>query len=95
MPCPPEVTALEDAPMGSKPADPTPARAAPSPTPSSSAEELQLVGLTKEVLSAHTQKEEQEYVDRFRHRILHSPSSSYLHQDNRSGGHSHHPGVCV
>lgn len=90
-----EVTALEDAPMGSKPADPTPARAAPSPTPSSSAEELQLVGLTKEVLSAHTQKEEQEYVDRFRHRILHSPSSSYLHQDNRSGGHSHHPGDYV
>uniref|UniRef100_A0A673WBG2 Period circadian clock 3 n=1 Tax=Salmo trutta TaxID=8032 RepID=A0A673WBG2_SALTR len=93
MPCPPEVTALEDAPMGSKPADHTPARAAPSPTPSSSAEELQLVGLTKEVLSAHTQKEEQEYVDQFRHRILHSPSSTNLHQDNRSGGHSHHPGV--
>ncbi|XP_041747404.2 period circadian protein homolog 3 isoform X2 [Coregonus clupeaformis] len=89
------VTALEDAPMGSEPADPTPARAAPRPTLSSSAKELQLVGLTKEVLSAHTQKEEQEYVDRFRHRILHSPYSSYLQQDNSSGVHSHHPGDYV
>ncbi|XP_078140007.1 period circadian protein homolog 3 isoform X1 [Centroberyx gerrardi] len=89
-----EVTALEDAPMGSEPADPapTPARPAPSPAPSPAAEELRLVGLTKEVLSAHTQKEEQEYVDRFRHRILQSPYSSYLQQDNSSMAHSHHPG---
>jgi hypothetical protein len=82
MPCPPELTALEDTPMGSKPADPTPARAAPSPIPSSFAEELQLVGLTKEVLSSHTQKKEQEYEERFCHRILHSPYSSYLQQGN-------------
>ncbi|KAM6979706.1 period circadian protein homolog 3 [Aplochiton taeniatus] len=88
-----EVTALEDAPMGSEPADPPPARPAPNPTPSPASEELlQLVGLTKEVLSAHTQKEEQEYVDRFRHRILQSPYSSYLQQDNSSVAHSHHPG---
>ncbi|KAM3877902.1 period circadian protein homolog 3 [Diretmus argenteus] len=89
-----EVTALEDVPMGSEPADtaPPPARPAPSPAPSPATEELQLVGLTKEVLSAHTQKEEQEYVNRFRHRILTSPYSSYLQQDNSSMAHSHHPG---
>ncbi|KAM4613558.1 period circadian protein homolog 3 isoform 2-T2 [Polymixia lowei] len=89
-----EVTALEDVPMGSEPTDgaPTPARPAPSPAPSPAAEELRLVGLTKEVLSAHTQKEEHEYVDRFRHRILQSPYSSYLQQDNSSMAHSHHPG---
>uniref|UniRef100_A0A667W983 Period circadian clock 3 n=1 Tax=Myripristis murdjan TaxID=586833 RepID=A0A667W983_9TELE len=92
-----EVTALEDAPMGSEPADPAPipARPAPSPAPSPATEELRLVGLTKEVLSAHTQKEEQEYVDRFRHRILQSPYSSYLQQDNSSMAHSHHPGDYV
>ncbi|XP_056158017.1 period circadian protein homolog 3 isoform X2 [Lampris incognitus] len=85
-----EVTALEDAPMGSEPTDaaPTPAR----PAASAATEELRLVGLTKQVLSAHTQKEEQEYVDRFRHRILQSPYSSYLQQDNSSMAHSHHPG---
>uniref|UniRef100_A0A667WHK6 Period circadian clock 3 n=1 Tax=Myripristis murdjan TaxID=586833 RepID=A0A667WHK6_9TELE len=88
---------LGDAPMGSEPADPAPipARPAPSPAPSPATEELRLVGLTKEVLSAHTQKEEQEYVDRFRHRILQSPYSSYLQQDNSSMAHSHHPGLCV
>lgn len=85
-----EATALEDAPMGSEPTDaaPTPAR----PTPSPATEEPRFVGLTKEVLSAHTQKEEQEYVDRFRHRILQSPYSSYLQLDNSSMAHSHHPG---
>ncbi|XP_046881034.1 LOW QUALITY PROTEIN: period circadian protein homolog 3 [Hypomesus transpacificus] len=89
-----EVTALEDAPMGREPADPlpTPACPAPSPAPSLATEELRLVGLTKEVLSAHTQKEEQEYVDRLRHRILQSPYSSYLQQDNSSMAYSHHPG---
>lgn len=92
---PPEVTALEDAPMGSEPTDsaPTPARPAPSTSPA--AEELLVLGLTKEVLSAHTQKEEQQFVDRFRHRILQSPYSSYLQQDNSSMAHSHHRGVCV
>ncbi|XP_038552968.1 period circadian protein homolog 3 [Micropterus salmoides] len=85
-----EATALEDAPMGSEPADAasTPARPAPSPA----TEERRFIGLTKEVLSAHTQKEEQEYVDRFRHRILQSPYSSYLQLDNSSMAHSHHPG---
>uniref|UniRef100_A0A8C1XE32 Period circadian clock 3 n=1 Tax=Cyprinus carpio TaxID=7962 RepID=A0A8C1XE32_CYPCA len=86
-----EVTALEDAPMGSEPTDsaPTPARPAPS-TSSVAQEELLVVGLTKEVLSAHTQKEEQQFVDRFQHRILQSPYSSYLQQDNSSMAHSHH-----
>ncbi|KAM7422263.1 hypothetical protein PAMA_010369 [Pampus argenteus] len=85
-----EATALEDAPMGSEPTDaaPTPVRPAPSPA----TEERRFVGLTKEVLSAHTQKEEQEYVDRFRHCILQSPYSSYLQLDNSSMAHSHHPG---
>ncbi|KAK2862320.1 hypothetical protein Q5P01_001853 [Channa striata] len=85
-----EATALEDAPMGSEPADATPAPVRPAPSPAT--EELRFVGLTKEVLSAHTQKEEQEYVDRFRHRILQSPYSSYLHLDNSSMAYSHQPG---
>lgn len=75
--------------MGSEPADATQTRPAPSPA----TEERRFVGLTKEVLSAHTQKEEQEYVDRFRHRILKSPYSSYLQLDNSSMAHSYHPGV--
>ncbi|XP_076125054.1 period circadian protein homolog 3 [Alosa pseudoharengus] len=87
-----EVTALEDAPMGSEPTDQTPARPPPS---SAAAEEFRMVGLTKEVLSAHTQKEEHEYVDRFRHRILQSPYSSYLQQDTGSLAHSHHRGDYV
>ncbi|XP_073682418.1 period circadian protein homolog 3 isoform X2 [Garra rufa] len=86
-----EVTALEDAPMGSEPTDSAPTPARPAPSNSSAAqEELLVVGLTKEVLSAHTQKEEQQFVDRFRHRILQSPYSSYLQQDNSSMAHSHH-----
>uniref|UniRef100_A0A3Q2CHB3 Period circadian clock 3 n=1 Tax=Cyprinodon variegatus TaxID=28743 RepID=A0A3Q2CHB3_CYPVA len=85
-----EATAPEDAQMSSEPADTaaTPVR----PTPSPATEERRLVGLTKEVLSAHTQKEEQEYVDRFRHRILQSPYSSYLLQENSSMAYSHQPG---
>lgn len=88
-----EATALEDVPMGSEPADaaPTPSRRAPSPA----AEGRRFIGLTKQVLSAHTQKEEQEYVDRFRHRIHQSPYSSYLQLDNSSVAHSHHPGDYV
>ncbi|XP_070849392.1 period circadian protein homolog 3 isoform X1 [Chaetodon trifascialis] len=81
-----EATALEDAPMGSEPAD-----AAQTPVRPTT-EERRFLGLTKEVLSAHTQKEEQEYVDRFRHRILQSPYSSYLQLDTSSMAHSHHPG---
>ncbi|MED6233132.1 hypothetical protein ATANTOWER_007187 [Ataeniobius toweri] len=85
-----EATALEDALMGSEPAEPAPTPV--RPILSSATEERRLVGLTKEVLSAHTQKEEQEYVDRFRHRILQSPYSSYLQQENGSVAHSHQPG---
>lgn len=77
--------------MGSEAADAAPAPARPAPSPP--AEERRFIGLTKEVLSAHTQKEEQEYVDRFRHRILQSPYSSYLQLDNSSMAHSHHPGA--
>ncbi|XP_014442081.1 period circadian protein homolog 3 [Tupaia chinensis] len=47
-------------------------------------EELKHIGLTKAVLSAHTQKEEQNYVDKFREKILSSPYISYLHQESRS-----------
>lgn len=47
-------------------------------------EDLKPVGLTKETLSAHTQKEEQNYVDRFRQRILLSPFRTYLQQGSRS-----------
>ncbi|KAK7119105.1 hypothetical protein R3I94_021073 [Phoxinus phoxinus] len=91
-----EVTALEDAPMGSEPTDSAPTPACPAPSTSSAAhEELLLVGLTKEVLSAHTQNEEQQFVDRFQHRILQSPYSSYLQQDNSSMAHSHHRGDVV
>lgn len=47
------------------------------------AEEFQHVGLTKAVLSAHTQREEQDYVDRFREKMLSSPYSSYLQHEGR------------
>ncbi|XP_053431026.1 period circadian protein homolog 3 isoform X3 [Nycticebus coucang] len=47
-------------------------------------EEFKPIGLTKAVLSAHTQKEEQNYVDKFRERILSSPYSSYLQQESRN-----------
>ncbi|XP_037534886.1 period circadian protein homolog 3 [Nematolebias whitei] len=85
-----EATAPEDAPMGSEPADVAVTSVRPAPSPAT--EERRFVGLTKEVLSAHTQKEEQEYVDRFRHRILQSPYSSYLQLENSSMAHSYHPG---
>ncbi|XP_019515941.1 PREDICTED: period circadian protein homolog 3 isoform X2 [Hipposideros armiger] len=49
-----------------------------------SPEDFKHVGLTKAVLSAHTQKEEQNYVDKFREKILSSPYSSYLQQESRS-----------
>ncbi|XP_056590239.1 period circadian protein homolog 3 isoform X2 [Triplophysa dalaica] len=91
-----EVTALEDAPMWSEPAGSAPTPACPTPrTSSASQEELLVVGLTKKVLSAHTQKEEQQFVNRFRHRVLQSPYSSYLQQDNSSMTHSHHRGDVV
>lgn len=56
-------------------------RTQPSPL---TAEEFRHVGLTAAVLSAHTQKEEQNYVDRFRERILTSPYSCYLQQESRN-----------
>ncbi|XP_036390034.1 period circadian protein homolog 3-like isoform X1 [Megalops cyprinoides] len=87
-----EVTALEDAPMGSEPADPTPPPPRAQASSAVASEELRLVGLTKEVLAAHTQKEEQDYVDRFQHRILQSPYSCYLQQDDSSHAHSQHRG---
>ncbi|NXG55941.1 PER3 protein, partial [Hemiprocne comata] len=52
-------------------------------------EDVKPVGLTKETLSAHTQKEEQSYVDKFRQRVLLSPFRTYLQQGSKSNnGHS-------
>uniref|UniRef100_A0A8D2ASC0 Period circadian-like C-terminal domain-containing protein n=1 Tax=Sciurus vulgaris TaxID=55149 RepID=A0A8D2ASC0_SCIVU len=48
------------------------------------AEELRHVGLTAAALSAHTRREEQDYVDRFRERILASPYSCCLQRESRS-----------
>nr|XP_048271665.1 period circadian protein homolog 3 isoform X4 [Myodes glareolus] len=56
-------------------------RTQPSPL---TAEEFEHVGLTTAVLSAHTQKEEQSYVDGFRERILTSPYSCYLQKKSKS-----------
>ncbi|XP_063799448.1 period circadian protein homolog 3 isoform X2 [Pseudophryne corroboree] len=81
-----EITAIEDATGGSEQIEMRSSQAASSIV---APEELRLVGLTKEVLSAHTQKEEQNYVYRFRQRILQSPYSSYLQQDSRSKACSH------
>uniref|UniRef100_H3APP0 Period circadian regulator 3 n=1 Tax=Latimeria chalumnae TaxID=7897 RepID=H3APP0_LATCH len=67
-----EATALEEAIVSSEPVG-------PCVTPS---EEFWKVGLTKEVLCAHTEKEEQEYVNKFRQHILRSPCSSYLQQQS-------------
>ncbi|NWU61138.1 PER3 protein, partial [Pterocles burchelli] len=58
-------------------------------------EDLKPVGLTKETLSAHTQKEEQNYIDKFRQRILLSPFRTYLQQGSRSNNeHSCGQGDC-
>ncbi|KAG8434208.1 hypothetical protein GDO86_012542 [Hymenochirus boettgeri] len=84
-----EITAIEDAAGGSEQIE---TRSSHAPGSSVSPEEFKQVGLTKEVLSAHTQKEEQNYVDRFRQRILQSPYSSYLQQDSRSKVYSHEQG---
>ncbi|XP_070260103.1 period circadian protein homolog 3 isoform X2 [Myotis yumanensis] len=75
-----------------EPAEPTPAEdAAPACEPWApgtlpaplTAEEFQHVGLTTAVLSAHTQREERDYVDRFREKMLSSPYSSYLQHEGR------------
>ncbi|XP_066190384.1 period circadian protein homolog 3 isoform X3 [Sylvia atricapilla] len=76
-----EVTTMEDAAVGSEQIELPPANAqslAVLP------EDLKPVGLTKETLSAHTQKEEQNYVDKFRQRVLLSPFRTYLQQGSRS-----------
>ncbi|XP_063273651.1 period circadian protein homolog 3 isoform X4 [Prinia subflava] len=76
-----EVTTMEDAAVGSEQVELPPVNAqslAVLP------EDLKPVGLTKETLSAHTQKEEQNYVDKFRQRVLLSPFRTYLQQGSRS-----------
>ncbi|XP_030078026.1 period circadian protein homolog 3 [Microcaecilia unicolor] len=76
-----KATALEDSVVGSEQVLMQSVNAASS---SLAPEEFMQVGLTKEVLSAHTQLEQQNYVDRFRQRILQSPYRSYLQQSSRS-----------
>ncbi|OXB78091.1 UNVERIFIED_CONTAM: hypothetical protein H355_007233 [Colinus virginianus] len=81
-----EVTTVENTPVGNEHSELLPVNAH---SPTAVAGELKPVGLTKETLSAHTQKEEQNYVDKFRRRILLSPFRSYLQRDSRSNnGHS-------
>ncbi|NXK12588.1 PER3 protein, partial [Herpetotheres cachinnans] len=81
-----EVTTMEDTTVGSEHIELPPVNAQSLTTVP---EDLKPVGLTKETLSAHTQKEEQNYVDKFRQRILLSPFRTYLQQGSRSNnGHS-------
>ncbi|XP_053546349.1 period circadian protein homolog 3 isoform X2 [Bombina bombina] len=89
VPQPESVTAIEDATGSSEQIE---MKSSQAPSSTFAPEEFKQVGLTKEVLSAHTQKEEQNYVDRFRQRILQSPYSSYLKQDSQSKGCSHEQG---
>uniref|UniRef100_A0A8C0HWH1 Period circadian regulator 3 n=1 Tax=Balaenoptera musculus TaxID=9771 RepID=A0A8C0HWH1_BALMU len=72
---------LSPAELGTLPCEPWTLSTHPAPLAS---EEFKHIGLTKAVLSAHTQKEEQCYVDQFRDKILSSPYSSYLQQESRS-----------
>ncbi|KFP52297.1 Period circadian protein 3, partial [Cathartes aura] len=76
-----EVTTMEDATVGSEQIELPPVNAQSLTMVS---EDLKPVGLTKETLSAHTQKEEQNYVDKFRQRILLSPFRTYFQQGSRS-----------
>ncbi|KAM6191752.1 period circadian protein homolog 3 isoform 2-T2 [Sarcoramphus papa] len=76
-----EVTTMEDATVGSEQIELPPVNAQSLTVVS---EDLKPVGLTKETLSAHTQKEEQNYVDKFRQRILLSPFRTYFQQGSRS-----------
>ncbi|KFQ85533.1 Period circadian protein 3, partial [Phoenicopterus ruber ruber] len=81
-----EVTTMEDTTAGSEQIELPPVNAQSLTV---LPEDLKPVGLTKETLSAHTQKEEQNYVDKFRQRILLSPFRTYLQQGSRSNnGHS-------
>ncbi|NWH72171.1 PER3 protein, partial [Piaya cayana] len=76
-----EVTTMEDTTVGSEQIELPPVNA---PSLTMVPDDLKPVGLTKETLSAHTQKEEQNYVDKFRQRILLSPFRTYLQQGSRS-----------
>ncbi|XP_004417822.1 PREDICTED: LOW QUALITY PROTEIN: period circadian clock 3 [Odobenus rosmarus divergens] len=76
--CAPPPESAEDAAPACEPWTP---RAHPAPLTS---EEFKHIGLTKAVLSAHTQKEEQNYVDKFREEILSSPYRSCLQQESRN-----------
>ncbi|XP_054705401.1 period circadian protein homolog 3 isoform X1 [Grus americana] len=76
-----EVTTMEDTTVGSEQIELPPVNAQSLTVVP---EDLKPVGLTKETLSAHTQKEEQNYVDKFRQRILLSPFRTYLQQGSRS-----------
>uniref|UniRef100_A0A8C3QCQ1 Period circadian regulator 3 n=1 Tax=Geospiza parvula TaxID=87175 RepID=A0A8C3QCQ1_GEOPR len=76
-----EVTTMEDAAVGSEQIELPPVNAQSLPV---LPEDLKPVGLTKETLSAHTQKEEQNYVDKFRQRVLLSPFRTYLQQGSGS-----------
>ncbi|KAM6046388.1 period circadian protein homolog 3 isoform 5-T6 [Chlamydotis macqueenii] len=81
-----EVTTMEDTTVGSEQIELPPVNAQ---SLTMVPEDLKPVGLTKETLSVHTQKEEQNYVDKFRQRILLSPFRTYLQQGSRSNnGHS-------
>ncbi|XP_023796142.1 period circadian protein homolog 3 isoform X7 [Cyanistes caeruleus] len=76
-----EVTTMEDAAVGSEQIELPPVN---TQSLAVLPEDLKPVGLTKETLSAHTQKEEQNYVDKFRQRVLLSPFRTYLQQGSRS-----------
>ncbi|XP_059944891.1 period circadian protein homolog 3 isoform X3 [Mesoplodon densirostris] len=78
---PPPESELSPAELGILPCEPWTLSTHPAPLAS---EKSKHTGLTKAVLSAHTQKEEQSYVDQFRDKILSSPYSSYLQQESRS-----------
>ncbi|XP_069638968.1 period circadian protein homolog 3 isoform X2 [Haliaeetus albicilla] len=85
-----EVTTMEDTTVGSEQIELPPVNAQ---SLTMVPEDLKPIGLTKETLSAHTQKEEQNYVDKFRQRILLSPFRTYLQQGSRSNnGHSYGQG---
>ncbi|XP_053941955.1 period circadian protein homolog 3 isoform X1 [Cuculus canorus] len=81
VPHPESVTTMEDTTVGSEQIELPPVNAQ---SLTMMPEDLEPVGLTKETLSAHTQKEEQNYVDKFRQRILLSPFRTYLQQGSRS-----------
>ncbi|XP_064253173.1 period circadian protein homolog 3 isoform X6 [Passer domesticus] len=76
-----EVTTMEDAAVGSEQIELPPVNAQ---SLTALPEDFKPVGLTKETLSAHTQKEEQNYVDKFRQRVLLSPFRTYLQQGSGS-----------